>query len=518
MPLEGPRLERPFDIRHLLSSGLAEKPHDLALVSAITRRTWQEVEAEVLRLAAGYLSFGLKPGDRIASLMPNRADLLVHYLACFKAGLVATPLNYRYRAPEIDHALSVSQASAILAHRERQQDLDASAQVAQLPLGVIHYGEAGDGKQLFETLAQTPALATLPDADADSPAMIFFTSGSTGKPKGVTHSFSSLGWMMASAAGAFEMTPDDVVLPASSISHLGGFLFGFSALGSAARLVVARNLDGDYVLPLIRSTRPSVLCMLPAALFALIRDHGARREDFASLRVCRGGGDKVALELEHEFTALTGKQIDEGYGMSEVGLACLNPPSGVIKDGSVGVPIPGFRVSIRDEAGRELPTGEEGRLWMKTCSATTGYWERPDATEALFDDGWLDSGDIMRADQDGYLWFCGRKKQIIVHDGSNICPQEVEGALLEHHSLATAGVVGVHDLLHGEDVVAYVTLRPDAAQPSSQELIRFARERVGYKAPEEIVFLEEMPLNATGKVDRVTLKQWAADRHGTEPG
>jgi long-chain acyl-CoA synthetase len=141
-----------------------------------------------------------------------------------------------------------------------------------------------------------------------------------------------------------------------------------------------------------------------------------------------------------------------------------------------------------------------------------GYWNRLDATEETIKDGWLDTGDVMKADQDGYLWFCGRKKQIIIHDGSNICPQEVEEALLEHDAVASAGVVGIHDLVHGENVRAYITLKESAARPTSQELIRFARARVGYKAPEEIVVLDAMPLNATGKVDRVSLKRMAEER------
>jgi len=153
--------------------------------------------------------------------------------------------------------------------------------------------------------------------------------------------------------------------------------------------------------------------------------------------------------------------------------------------------------------------GSEGRLWIKAPAATVGYWADPRATEAAFSDGWLDSGDVMRVDDEGYFSFCGRKKQIIVHNGSNICPQEVEGALLEHPSVASAGVIGIHDLVHGENVRAYITLKAGAERPTSQELIRFARARVGYKAPEEIVVLGEMPVTATGKLDRTYLKRMA---------
>ena len=174
-------------------------------------------------------------------------------------------------------------------------------------------------------------------------------------------------------------------------------------------------------------------------------------------------------------------------------------------------------LSVRDESGAEVPAGVDGNLWIKTPSLMTGYWNDAQASAAVMRDGWLDSGDVMQVDADGYLWFRGRKKQIIVHDGSNISPQEVEDALLDHPSVASAGVVGVHDLLHGENVRAYVTFREDEARPTGQELIQFARERIGYKAPEEVEVLDDMPLNPTGKVDRVRLKRLAEEQaHGSE--
>ena len=513
MPLSGPALDQPIQLPELLHRGLGARPDAPALVSAESRWNWRELDQASNSLAANLLSLGLRAGDRVASLMPNCTALVMHYLACMKAALVATPLNYRYMPPEIDHALEVSGASLLLAHAERDADIAASRLARGLPLGVIGYG-AGDGRTpSFEELThRTPPEMALKVPDPDAPAAIFFTSGSTGPAKGVTHSFATLGWMIASTGRAFEFTSDDVVLPGSSLSHIGGFLFSFAALAAGARVVVARTFDPDEVLRLLREDRPTVLCMLPAALFSVVRDHGAIREDFASLRLCRSGSDKVPIELEREFTDLTGLAIDEGYGCTEAGLATLNPPSGIIKLGSIGRAIPGFTLSIRSDDGTELPPDREGRLWIRSGSNMVGYWNDPAATAATIKDGWLDSGDLMKADGDGYLWFCGRKKQIIVHDGSNICPQEVEGALLEHEAVASAGVVGIHDLVHGENVRAYITLKPGAKRPTSQELIRFARARIGYKAPEQIVVLDDMPLNATGKVDRVALKRMAEAR------
>jgi len=521
MLIDGGTLEAPAaPLDDLLRVGLEARPDEVAMVSA-EQISWRELEGASVRLTGAYLRLGLAPGDRIASLMPNRIGLAIHYLACFKAGLVATPLNYRYTFREIDHALEVSGASALLAHAERAEDLAASKLVGGLPLGTIAFEAALDGAAHdFEALLESePAEVDFSSPDPSDPAAIFFTSGSTGPAKGVTHTHETLRWMMASAIAAFGLTDKDVFLPGSSMSHIGSFLWTLSALSVGARVVVARSYDAHELLPLLREQQPTVLAMIPAALAALIRDHDLTPQDFASLRICRAGADKVSTELLSEFAALAGFPIDEGYGMTEVGLATLNPPSGVIKQGSIGPPIDGFSIAIRDEDGAALEPGTVGRVWIKTRSRMAGYWQAPDATAAVVSEDWLDSGDLARADEDGYLWFFGRKKQVIVHDGSNISPLEVESALMEHPAVDLTGVVGVHDAVHGENVRAYVTLRPDAERPSSADLIVFCRDRVGYKAPEEVVVLEEMPLNPTGKIDRVGLKRMAEDHlhpHGLE--
>lgn len=510
----------------LLSVGLDAAPDEVAIVSAVRALTWRELDRASAALAGGYRAIGLETGDRLASLVPNRIDLVVHYLACFRAGLVATPLNYRYTAREIDHALSVSGARALLAHVERAEDVSESELASDLQLGAIAYrdheplpsgneepaGADAEWRHDFTELLDADPLASAGEPeDPDAPAAIFFTSGSTGPSKGVTHTRKTLRWMIASAASAFELSDDDVFLPGSSMSHVGSFLWALATLSVGGKVVVARATDAHELLPLLREHEPTVLAMIPAALSALIHDHDVRPSDFSSLRMCRAGADKVSTELLSEFVAEAGFPIVEGYGMTEVGLATLNPPSGEVRQGSIGRPIPGFSIELRDEDGNPIDAGEVGRIWMRSGSRMAGYWEAPEATEEVVVDEWLDSGDLARADEDGYLWFFGRKKQVIVHDGSNISPYEVEGALVEHPAIDLAGAVGVHDETHGENVRAYVTLGEGAERPSRADLIVFCRERIGYKAPEEIVFLDEMPLNPTGKIDRVRLKRMAEE-------
>jgi acyl-coenzyme A synthetase/AMP-(fatty) acid ligase len=394
MAIEGARLAAPArSLGDVLGAGLESKPDAAALASAERTMSWRELDEARSRLAAGYAGLGLAPGDRIASLMPNRIDLAV--------------------------------------------------QTSGLRRGIVWHGPDGAD---FAALAATPPSGAPPAADPSAPAAIFFTSGSTGPAKGVTHTLDTLDWMCVGAAAGFELTADDAFLPASSMSHVGAFLWTFAS-----------------------------------------------------------------LELEDEFSHMVGFSIDEGYGMTEVGLATLNPPSGLVKRGSIGRPVPGVTIAIRDDEGGEVPPGTTGRIWIRSRSRTVGYWGDPEATAAVVRDGWLDSGDLARADEDGYLWFFGRKKQIIVHDGSNISPLEVEGALAEHPRVALAGVVGVDDAVHGENVRAYVAIAGDGPAPSAAELIAFARERVGYKAPEEVVVLDEMPLNPTGKVDREGLKRLAEE-------
>jgi acyl-CoA synthetase (AMP-forming)/AMP-acid ligase II len=512
MAIAGPSLQQPVQLTRVLEIGLSTKPDETALISLERQWTWRQLDEASTRLARQYLKLGLEPGDRIASLLPNRGALLVHYLASFKAGLAATPLNYRYQAPEIDHALEVSGAAFLVAHAERHDALARSEQVSGLRLGSIFYGDGDIAHRHLEDWMTTDVPGVeLPTPRPETPAFIFFTSGSTGKPKGVTHTHETFGWMVASAVVGLEITPADVFLPATSASHVAASSLSLAGLAAGACVAVARTFGGEEILPLLRTARPSLLCMLPAPLFNLVRDHGATRDDFRSIRRCLSGGDKISAELEREFTDLAGFAIEELYGMTETGTSTINPTATHNRIGSIGQVAPGFTASIRNDDNSEPPARTPGRLWIRSRSNTIGYWNRPDATAETIIDGWLDTGDVVSADDESYLWFRGRKKQIIIHDGSNICPQEVEDSLLEHPAVACAGVVGIHDLIHGENVRAYITFRPDVARPTIPELIKFSRDRVGYKAPDDIVVLDEMPTNAVGKVDRVALKELAHD-------
>ncbi|MEM6582578.1 MAG: class I adenylate-forming enzyme family protein [Pseudomonadota bacterium] len=512
MPYDGPPLTTPCDIPAILALGLKQKPNAVAVIDRDRSFTWQDLDDLSSRLAANYLELGLKAGDRIASLLPNRAVLIVHYIACLRVGLVANPLSYQYTANEIRRAIVDTSASALVAHSEREPDVATADIAAQLAVDVIYYSDGAEGvSELQRLLEREPENTSLPNISTDNAAFIIHTSGSTGRPKGVTHSVGGLAWAVASIAAAFQLTSNDVVLPCSSISRGGGIHLSFTTLAVGGLIVVPWTTDASELLPLMRAHHPTIMAMLPAALFQLVRSGSAVAEHFSSLRCMLSGGDKVPAELEEEFRNLAQLEIQESYGITELGIVTHNSQGESNRLGSVGKPNPGFALSLRNEEGDEVETGQVGRLWVASPTATIGYWDNPEATMQAMRDGWFDTGDLMRCDEDGYLWFAGRRSQIIVHDGHNISPQEVEQALLEHPSVALAGVVGIRNLMHGESVRAYITIRQDAERPSHQALIDFARERVGVNAPEEFIVLDEMPLIGDGKIDRVLLKKMTAE-------
>jgi acyl-coenzyme A synthetase/AMP-(fatty) acid ligase len=522
VPIEGPRLAEPFPLAEVLSAGLDADPDGAAVITLQETPSWRELDARSTNVAAGYLALGVSQGDRVATLLPTHPALMVHHLACLKAGLVSTPLNYRYMSPEIDHALRVSRPSLLVHHVERDADLASCDELAEVPRGTLRYGGSGAGgggaPPFDELMARAADGVTLPSIRSDAPLFVFFTSGSTGPAKGVTHTVGTIGWMIADLVASLEMSRSDVVLTATSHSHLGGVSMGLTAFATGVPLAMSPTSDGAEVFPLIRTSRPTVTCLFPSLLSALVGDEEATREAFASFRYMGSAGDKAPAELERRFAELAGYDMVELYGMTEAMALTLTPPGGPNKRGSVGCAGAGVALSVRDEDGAEVEAGEVGRLWIRTKGVTSGYWDHPEATAEVFEDGWFDTGDLVRVDADGYAWFAGRRKQIIVHDGSNIAPQEVEAALLEHPAVARAGVVGVRDPLHGEDVWAFVTIRPGVESPSMRELKAFAAERVGYRAPEVVEVVDRMPVTAVGKTDRTALTAMVAARLDDEPG
>ncbi|MGA8593296.1 MAG: fatty acid--CoA ligase family protein [Bryobacteraceae bacterium] len=244
---------------------------------------------------------------------------------------------------------------------------------------------------------------------------------------------------------------------------------------------------------------------LPALLQFVIEEQMRRPRDTSSLRTVLAGGDCVPLKLQERFAVLFGVPLREVIGMTETFPITMNP-SLAIRPGSVGIPKSDVELRIVDAADKPLEDGETGEIVVRSPANCVGYWNDPAATEALLRGGWLHTGDLGTRDSDGYFWFKGRKKEIIIRAGSNISPQEVEEALYQHPAVLEVGVIGEPDSIHGERVIAFVSLR-NGAGPREWELREYARRSLAdYKVPERIVFIRDLPKGATGKVHRPALK------------
>jgi long-chain acyl-CoA synthetase len=267
----------------------------------------------------------------------------------------------------------------------------------------------------------------------------------------------------------------------------------------------------DYLAVLRQPPVKTFLAMAPYALHQVVHDPEVRREDFTGVRLCISGGDRVPLKLHDAFQRLTGLELSEQCGMTETGMYALTPPFGRKKPGSIGLPFYGVQVCLMDAQGNDVRAGQVGEVVVRSPLMMDGYWNDSALTRKTMRDGWCRTGDLARFDEDGYLWFVGRQKNIIVHDGWNISPAEVEEALLAHPAVAEACVVGVTDAVHGQNVQAFVTLHPGANAPAAGELRRFAGDRLSLQmVPERIHVAAELPRTGAGKIDRDRL-QWQVE-------
>jgi long-chain acyl-CoA synthetase len=268
--------------------------------------------------------------------------------------------------------------------------------------------------------------------------------------------------------------------------------------------------DPATILRAIAEHRVTYFFGLPVTFQSLLDSPRDGVGDLSSLRMCLAGGDSVPIELQRRFQERLGVAIIEACGMTELIPYSANPIHGLNKAGSIGLPAPGVSVRLVDERGCDVPPGEVGEIVLQSEAMMLGYWQDPEATAAVVRDGWLSTGDMARCDEDGYYWFVGRKKEIIIRGGSNVSPPEVENALYQHPAVREAGVVGAPDAVWGEVVHAFVALHEGTALAEAELKQCVAQQLAAYKVPETIHFLPELPKGPTGKVHRKTLREWAA--------
>jgi long-chain acyl-CoA synthetase len=489
-----------------LNRSRTRNPEKVAIVFGDQSWTYAEFDELTDHIAGNLLAAGLEPGDRIAFHLLNGPELALGYFGCLKAGCVAVPINTRLKGSEIDYMLRHSGSACYVGQPDLYAEAASSCPAfATLELRYLTGNSSGTRTTVFDDLLRPRAGASpIPEIAPEQLAIIAYTSGTTARPKGVMHSHKTLA-EGATAMRHMRLDQDQVVVVISSMAHLVGFGMVFlSGLLNGATVVITRPFDFESVLQAYAKRGCTYIMGLPVLFHGLLQAYTEAPQDVASGRFYFCGGDSVSPALQEAFEAALGP-ICEVYGMTEIAPASWNRP-GHVRVGSIGRPGEGVAFRLLDSDGRDVKPGEAGEICIQGPHLMTGYWQDPDATRAALRNGWFHSGDLARRDADGFYWFAGRKKEIIVRGGSNISPQEVEGVLYQHPAVREVGVVGRPDHLWGETVVAFVALRPGHAVTEA-ELIAFARERLAdYKTPESIIFRTELPKSPVGKIQRRALR------------
>jgi long-chain acyl-CoA synthetase len=476
-------------------------PDRVALRCDDLQFTFAEFDAAAARVATLLDKAGIEPGDRVGLMLPNTPAFAIAFYGIMYRGAVAVPMNTLLKAREIAYYLSNSGAKAVFATPAAGEEAASGA------------GETGVQRWIVDDAGLAKLTADLPEQgapvqrDDDDTAVILHTSGTTGKPKGAMLTHGGLGRNAEVCVRTLvEVGPDDAVMGCLPLFHSFGLTFGLnSAVLAGAMLTLIPRFDPRKVLEVIERDSVTVFAGVPTMYSALLSVASeAAPEATRSLRTCVSGGAALPVQVLSDFEKAFGCIILEGYGLSESSpAASFNHPHRPRKVGSIGTPIDGVQMRVVDLDGVEVPQGEAGEIQIRGHNVMKGYWNLPEATKAaITPDGWLNTGDVGRVDEDGYFYIVDRTKDLIIRGGYNVYPREIEEVLYEHPAVAEAAVIGIpHDSL-GEEVGAAVALKQgESTHPD--ELRDYVKARVAaYKYPRRVWLVDELPKGPTGKVQK----------------
>lgn len=508
-----------MNVGQLLLDGAARNPDGLALKYGRETTSYPQLVDRVQRLADGLLSRGLKPGDRVVLDLPNRPEFVELMWACFWGGFVVVPLNWHLHPLEVAYIVENARASAIL--------------VADETLDSVHY--LPDDVLVLDTCTSDSARATVTPLTAlttglpmtglgeparvqpNDPAWLFYTSGTTGRPKGATLSHRNLMSMTRHYFSNVDpMPPRSVVMHAAPLSH-GSGLYLLPALGHGATNVIhsARTFDADAFVDVIAQEKSTHIAFLaPTMLNRVVRAVAPADPRLATLRSIVVGGAPFYQEDATAAVQRLGPIITQIYGQGEAPMTVTVLSAAEFtpeRAASCGRPFPGVSVRIIDRNGTSVHQGQVGEVAVQGDVVMSGYWEDPEATKTALKDGWLRTGDIGHFDAAGYLHLTDRAKDVIISGGSNIYPREVEEVLHHHEAVKEASVVGEPSPEWGESVVAFVVTHQGAAV-TARELIEHCRKNLAsFKKPSRIIFLDDLPKNAAGKILKRELRDLLAE-------
>ncbi len=482
----------------------AEKfPTKIAFIDGERQITYQELLHNVQKISA-YLQHENLKNKCVALHLPNSLELIYLYLACFRVGAIAVPLNIMLKKPEIEYVLEDTDPQILITNSHYFNELKK----INLHMKVVVCGEPIPNVKTipFQELLNHSFILNKEWPPESKPAAIFYTSGSTGKPKGVVHSQKSMSAMAKSMSSCFDMTSQDIFLGYESISNASGCTHVMMLLQSGGTFVILEAFELDNYMAHLRRFKPTLLCIMSRGNYEIVNAPNISREDFSSVRINMTGGDKIPTELIQAFQEKTNVPLELGYGMSEILLITINKNHAPTKRGSVGKATENVQIQLRDPQGKIVPQGEIGEAWLKGPNLLLNYWHNEEENQKSFVDAWFRTGDLLRCDEDGYYWFFGRLKHLIVRQGDNISPLEVEKALTRHPAVLDAGVVGAPDREEGEVPVAFVELKKNMTVNTETLLEFLGTQLEDFKIPTKLTILATLPRTKNGKIDRERLK------------
>lgn len=474
---------------------------------------YADTAARARNLAGALAASGIVPGDRIASFMGNSRELYEFFVACGLLGAVGVPLNTLSTPREIDRIVADCGPRALIVE-SRFLDCMAEAFLTGVDCRIVAHGKADGWRSYEETISAAPqALIAADGRQADEPAMMIYSSGTTGTPKGILLSHQGLVDNARMTAGVLGYRDTDrfiTLLP--SFSSFGfSFDFAQAALAGAATVVLPR-FSPEEAIDLIDRYRVTCLAGVPTMFARMFEPSTLRSRDVSSLRLIDVGGGPVAVRLKSDLRSIYAIETVESYGLTEISpVASVQRPGCDNEGSSCGPPLPGIEVSVVNSAGEPVPVGDAGELLFRCNTTMVGYWGKPELTAETLRDGWLHTGDIGKVDADGNIHILDRLKDVIVTNGFNVYPKEVENTICELDSVQTAAVVGVPHAFRGEDICAFVVPKPGMALAET-DIVGHCQKYIGkFKVPRIVAIVDQFPLTANGKIQRFELRKRAAE-------
>ena len=503
----------------LLEDSARHHPERAAVVLGEQRLSYAQVNAAANQVANLLVERGIRPGDKVALSCPNLPYFPVVYYGILKAGAVVVPLNVLLKGREVGYHLKDSEARAYLCF-QGSPELPMGAE------GFAGFGQADGCEHFFLITADPAAPSTIEGAETlgaalagkapvfepvllpeTDPAVILYTSGTTGQAKGAELSHSNLLLNALTCNRLFGTQPGtDTHLLVLPLFHSFGSTVNMNAgFATASTLVLLPRFDAPAAVKLLERENVTFFAGVPTMYWGLLNaltDGVDVARIAANMRVAVSGGSSLPVEIIKEVRERFGVTILEGYGLSETSpVATFSDPDSDPRPGSIGIPIWGVEVKLIDESWNTVEGVDEiGEIAIRGHNIMRGYYNRPEATAEVMRNGWFRSGDLGRRDKDGFYYIVDRAKDMIIRGGFNVYPREIEEVLMTHEAVSLAAVIGVPHPSHGEEVKAFVILKPGAAV-TEDELVAWGREQMAaYKYPRMVAIVDSLPMTATGKL------------------